>query len=56
MYNPPRPILDMFLQGTAHSSEEIGMQGVWIWFVISSRVRVCDLRVMLLTVLNVCDG
>jgi len=43
MYNPLRLIFDMFLQGTAHSSEEIGLQGVMIWFVISSRVtlKVC---------------
>jgi len=40
MYNPPRTILDMRLQGTAHSSEEIELQGVTIWFLINSRVRV----------------
>jgi len=40
MYNPPRTILDMRLQGTEHSSEEIELQGVMIWFIINSRVRV----------------
>jgi len=40
MYNPPRTILGMHLQGTAHSSEEIELQGVMIWFLINSRVRV----------------
>jgi len=29
MYNPPRAILDMHLQGTAHSSEKIELQGVY---------------------------
>jgi len=46
MYNPPRPILDMRLQGIAHLQgavqdlEEIELQGVMIWFLINSRVRV----------------
>ena len=40
MYNPPRVILDSRLQGTAHESEEIELQGVMIWFLINSRVRV----------------
>jgi len=40
MYNPPRIILDSRLQGTAHESEEIELQGVMIWFLINSRVRV----------------
>jgi len=40
MCNPPHTILDMRLQGIAHSSEEIELQGVMIWFIINSRVRV----------------
>ena len=40
MYNPPRIILHSCLQGTAHESEEIELQGVMIWFLINSRVRV----------------
>ena len=40
MYNPPRIILDSRLQGTAHESEEIELQGVMIWFRINSQVRV----------------
>jgi len=39
MYNPPRVILDSRLQGTAHESEEIELQGVMIWFLINSRER-----------------
>ena len=40
MYNLPHTILDMRLQGIAHSSEEIELQGVMIWFLINGRVRV----------------
>jgi len=34
IYNLSRPILDMHLQGTAHSSQEIELQGVMLWFLI----------------------
>jgi len=40
MCNPPHIILDSRLQGTAHESQEIELQGVMIWFLINSRVRV----------------
>ena len=40
MCNQPRPILDMRLQGIAHSSEEIELQGVMILFLINSQLRV----------------
>jgi len=40
MYNLSCIILDSRLQGTAHESEEIELQGVMIWFLINSRVRV----------------
>ena len=40
MYNPLCTILGMRLQGTAHSSEEIELQRVMIWFLINCRIRV----------------
>jgi len=40
MYNLPCPIRDMRLQGTAHSSEEIELQGVMIWFLVNSWISV----------------